>query len=104
MSEAGDFSADILHLFCVLALGQQAEQNCLSALFSDSMFSGTLIHTVTLTLVRCGLLSRVVSHPSGNRNGPCLASEIRQELMHSGWKRDVESGAEGGADAIISNG
>lgn len=56
MSEAGDFSADILHLFCVLALGQQAEQNCLSALFSDSMFSGTLIHTVTLTLVRRGLL------------------------------------------------
>jgi hypothetical protein len=32
MSEAGDFSADILHLFCVLALGQQAEQNCFAFL------------------------------------------------------------------------
>lgn len=44
MSEVGDFSADISHLLCVLALGWQDEQNCLSTLFSDSTFSGTLSH------------------------------------------------------------
>lgn len=53
--EVGAFSADISHLLCALAVGQQDEPNCLTTLFSDSTFSGMLSHSTALTVAVVGV-------------------------------------------------